>query len=42
VAFSWSESYQVLPNGAPVALKLVNCGKGRSDCATVCVVGKPA
>src|SRR5581483_2367643 len=41
VALACTESYQVLPSGAHNAVMLLNCGKGRSDCATVAVKGKP-
>src|SRR5579871_47460 len=41
VALACSESYQVLPSGAHNAVMLLNCGKGRSDCATVAVTGNP-
>ena len=42
VALTWSESYQVLPSGAHNGRIVLNCGKGRSDWATVAVAGKPA
>ena len=38
---SCKELYQLSPNGAHKAAgAFVNCGKGRSDCATVAVSGK--
>src|ERR1700733_4127468 len=36
------ESYQVLPNGSPETGIKPNCGYGRSACATVCALEKPA
>src|ERR1700731_1920224 len=43
VAFTCSESYQLLPSGAARAVSPeLNCGKGRNDWATVEVSGKPA
>src|SRR5262249_15626213 len=36
VIFDCSESYQVLPNGAPAGLNPeLNCGNGSRDCRTV-------
>lgn len=42
VAFTCSESYQVVPKGAQMAESPeLNCGYGRNDWATVEEVGKP-
>ncbi len=42
VALACKESYQVAPSGAHNAPMELNCGNGRSDWATVALVGKPA
>src|SRR5215472_2567129 len=41
VALTWSALYQVSPSGSQIESMVVNCGKGRKDCARVWVSGKP-
>src|SRR5450759_403672 len=42
ITFDCSESYQLFPRGDQRTGMLVNCGNGRSACASVCPRGKPA
>src|ERR1044071_5034215 len=43
VTFTWSASYQLLPTGEYIGVRLLlNCGKGRNACSKVEVAGKAA